>query len=147
MNGEVVEGYLAHPVLARKEVREWELQFEKDNPDVDLINPFQEIERESEPHLMDSEAGDYTSVDPARLVAIDLKAMHRCDFLVAWVTGQRSYGTIMEIVYAYAANKPVYIICTNGHETHPWLRYHATKIFTAPWQFERYMRYHHGPRS
>ena len=42
-----------------------------------------------------------------------------------------SYGTIMEIVYAKINNKPVYSLITNGHDNHPWLKYHSKKIFTT----------------
>ena len=75
---------------------------------------------------------------------IDLNAVYASDFVVAWVTGQRSYGTIMEICYAKMHDIPVYIICTDGHEDHPWLRYHATHMFSAPGQFETFMRKHHN---
>lgn len=147
MDGNVMTGYIAHPIPDRKMVREWELKFEAGNPDVKLINPFIDIERESEEHLVAAETKGHYIDDPTEVVMKDVQAIIDSDFVVAWVTGQRSYGTLMEIVYAHQAGKPVYIICTNGHENHPFLRFHATHIFTAPEQFERYMRYHHGPRS
>lgn len=136
-----MKGYLAHPVLARDMVREWELEFEKATG-IELINPFYEVERELDEDLHASEAGDYTSVNPTKLVELDIKALQHCDFTVAFVTGQRSYGTIMEIVYACWASKPVYIICTNGHQTHPWLIYHATEVFTSTEAFTDYMLKH-----
>ena len=135
-------GYLAHPVLAREEVRKWQLGFEE-RTGKKLVNPFFEVERELDEDLPASERGDY-DVDPVRLVSLDLDAVRKCDYTVAWVTGQRSYGTIMEIVYASLCSKPVYIICTNGHENHPWLRYHADHMFTSPEQFEDYIRKHHN---
>ena len=61
------------------------------------------------------------------------------DFVVAFVTGDLSYGTIQEIVYSYLAGKPVFIIVSNGHEGHPWLKYHATKIFTNTANFKEYI--------
>jgi hypothetical protein len=145
-NMEKEKGYVAHPVLARDMVRAWELEFERYSG-IDLINPFHDVERELDEDLHASEAGDYTSVDPNELVLLDLQALNKCDFVVAFITGQRSYGTLMEIVYAYQAGIPVYIICTNGHEYHPWLRYHATHMFTSTEQFEYYMEKHHGLKS
>jgi nucleoside 2-deoxyribosyltransferase len=132
------KGYIAHPVLSRDMVAEWEKDFERVTK-IQLINPFTDVEKELEKHLVNSEAGDYTSVDPTHLINVDLQAICQASFVVAFVTGQRSYGTIMEIVYATIMNKPVYIICTNGHETHPWLVYHAEKIFTTPEEFTTYM--------
>lgn len=133
-----MKGYLAHPVLARDMVREWEDTFEIATG-IELINPFHDVERELDEDLDASEAGDYTSVDADALVALDLGAVKDADFTVAFVTGQRSYGTLMEIVYSHLYEHPVYIICTNGHETHPWLVYHATQVFTTPEQFTEFM--------
>ena len=134
-------GYIAHPVLARNAVRKWELQVEEATG-LELVNPFIDVEREPDEDLSVSEHGNYDSVDPVEIVSLDLAAVYHCDFVVAWVTGQRSYGTIMEICYAYQKGIPVYIICTNGHENHPWLKYHAAHIFTAPEQFEKFAKKH-----
>jgi nucleoside 2-deoxyribosyltransferase len=140
------KGYIAHPVLARKMVRDWSIKFEEATG-IDLVNPFVDVEREPDEDLHKSESGNYNGVDSTAIVLMDLEALNNSDFVVAWVTGQRSYGTIMEICYAYQAKIPVYIICTNGHEDHPWLRYHATVMFTDPRQFTIYMRHHHGRKS
>lgn len=131
-------GYLAHPVLTRENVRAWELKFER-HTGIDLINPFIDVERELDEDLHASEAGNYGSVDAVDIVNKDLNAIVKCDFLVAFVTGVRSYGTIMEICYAYSMQKPVFIICENGHEKHPWLVFHSTKIFTNTADFETYI--------
>ena len=61
--------------------------------------------------------------------------------MIANVTGDISYGTIQEIVYAYLYNKPVYLIVTNGHEQHPWLTYHSTQVFTSREQFEEFLEH------
>lgn len=135
----LTKGYLAHPVLARDKVAKFERNFER-RTGIDLINPFTEVEFETEEHLQNSEGGDYTSVDPKALVDMDLTAILSCDFLVAFVTGQRSYGTIMEICYAYSMGRPVFIICENGHENHPWLVYHSEKIFTNTKDFRKYIQ-------
>lgn len=135
----LLKGYLAHPVLSRETIAKFERNFEK-RTGIDLVNPFIEVERELNEDLNASEAGDYSSVDPIDLVNKDLNAITKCDFLVAFVTGQRSYGTIMEICYAYSMGKPVFIICENGHQDHPWLVYHSNKIFTNTAQFRKYIQ-------
>jgi nucleoside 2-deoxyribosyltransferase len=135
----LLRGYLAHPVLSREKTAKFEREFEI-RTGIDLVNPFTEVERELNEDLNASEAGDYSSVDPVELVDKDLAAVLSCDFLVAFVTGQRSYGTIMEICYAYSMNKPVFIICENGHENHPWLVYHSNKIFTNTRDFRKYIQ-------
>ncbi len=133
-----MKGYIAHPVLDRKMVVVWEQDFEGQTG-IELVNPFTDVEFEDEPDLANSEAGDYSSCSNKDIVSNDINAILDSDFVVAFVTGQRSYGTIMEIVYAYRNNRPLYIICTNGHETHPWLVYHATRVFTSAEEFTKFM--------
>ncbi len=138
----LTRGYLAHPVLAREKVAIFERNFEL-RTGIDLINPFTEVERETEENLLVSEHGDYPD-NGDRIVDMDLKAILTCDFVVAFITSQRSYGTIMEICYAYSMGKPVFIICENGHEKHPWLVYHASKIFTNTRDFRKYIQAHNN---
>jgi len=133
----LLRGYLAHPVLDRERVFKWEQNFEK-RTGIDLINPFTEVEREPDEDLKASESGIYDNCE--KIVDLDLAAIFGAEFLVAFVTGQRSYGTIMEICYGYSMGKPVFVICENGHEGHPWLVYHATKIFTNTRDFRKYIQ-------
>jgi len=135
----LLRGYLAHPVLDRVKVATFERNFER-RTGVDLINPFTEVEREPEENLVASESGIYDGTD--KVVDKDLMAILSCDFVVAFVTGQRSYGTIMEICYGYSMGKPVFIICENGHEKHPWLVYHSEKIFTNTKDFRKCIQDH-----
>ena len=62
------------------------------------------------------------------------------DGVVALITGDLSYGTVQEIVYAKILNRIVYIICTNGHHNHPWIRYHSTKVFQTLEEFETFIK-------
>ena len=135
----LLSGYLAHPILDRVMVAQFEQNFEA-RTGIDLINPFTEVERETEENLCASEEGNYDHTE--KVVDLDLAAILKADFLVAFVTGQRSYGTIMEICYAYSMGRPVFIICTNGHEKHPWLVYHSDKIFTNKNDFRKYIQDH-----
>lgn len=135
----LLKGYLAHPVLARKSVFKWELNFEE-RTGIDLVNPFQGAGCETDHDLQVSEDGDYSHATSDDIVSRCLSSILECDFLVAFVTGQRSYGTIMEICYALGMGKPVFIICENGHENHPWLVFHAAKIFTNTRDFRKYIQ-------
>lgn len=53
------------------------------------------------------------------------------DILVAYIN-RPSFGTIMEIMFAYMNNIPVYIINENGQWINDlWLYYHATELFNS----------------
>jgi len=121
--------YLANPFVSRKATREWELCFEKETG-TDLINPFYDTERTD---ILDIDAGrmDRYAADPDIIVDHDVGLIKKADGILAIVDGSTSVGTIMEIVYAFIDSKLVYLIVTNGEENHPWLRYHATKVFTS----------------
>ena len=125
----VTELYLANPFISRKKTREWELEFEKVT-DVKLINPFYDVERTD---ILDIDAGrkDRYSVDPDTIVNHDVGLIKKSDGVMAIVDGSTSIGTPMEMVYAYIDSKKVYLIVTNGEEDHPWLKYHACRIFTS----------------
>ncbi len=125
--------YLANPFPSRKEVRAWELSTEEITG-IELLNPFYDVERSDVVEIDAGRQAKY-NIDPTEIVTGDLRAILSCDGIVAIINGSLSYGTIMEIVYAHSFGKNVYIICTNGHEKHPWLRYHAREIFTSLDQF------------
>ena len=64
-------------------------------------------------------------------VVINDKALiEGCDILTA-VFNKHSTGTIMEILYAYNRNIPVYLIIppSKGFENDIWLKYHTTRFF------------------
>lgn len=126
--------YLSHPWKSRAYIREWELYIEK-TTGINLFNPFYD---EPRPEVAEIDAGtrkDY-DLDYNLIVQRDLAAIKKCEGIVAIVDGGTSYGTIMEIVYAFNMGKPVYLICTNAQEKHPWLRYHCLTIFTSFKEFE-----------
>jgi nucleoside 2-deoxyribosyltransferase len=133
-----MKGYLAHPFDSRKAIQIWQKKFEQATG-IKLINPFYDLERTDVEEIDQHRAARYEKLDPVLLVERDLGAIYDADFVVAFVTGDLSYGTIQEIVYAYLAGKPVFIIVTNGHEGHPWLKYHAAKIFTKAGDYIDFM--------
>ena len=140
--------YLAHPFNSRIYIREWEKEFEK-RTGIELANPFFD---NPDRVAKFSETAEFNEKERKRLVknfygivSGDLKYMQSCDGLLAIVDGNRSIGTLMEIVYnrmfsLISGNRPCYIITTSGEEHHPWLKYHATKIFKNFDEFETYIR-------
>lgn len=136
-----LEFYLAHPFNERHNIRTWELGFEK-RTHINLINPFYDISREDVERIDAGRAERYTELIPKELVERDIGYIIRSTTTgtIAFVTGALSYGTIMEMVYTKLNNKLLYSIVTNGHDNHPWLRYHSTKIFTNKLDFEKYIK-------
>jgi len=135
--------YLAHPFDNRKELREWELGFEK-RTGINLVNPFYDTERKDVEIIDLGIVGRYEKLIPKEIVERDLDIIKNCNGVVGFITGSISYGTIMEITYNYLllslhGTHPNYLIITNGHENHPWLKHHATKIFTSKEDFETWI--------
>jgi len=65
--------------------------------------------------------------DEQYLIHCDKLNIQRSDIILAncW---QPSFGTPMEILYAWERKKPVFIIFPHDN-IHPWIKYHSTKIF------------------
>ncbi|MFA5313042.1 MAG: hypothetical protein WC375_06995 [Methanomassiliicoccales archaeon] len=119
--------YLAHPIKYRHVVRRQELRFEERNPSIELINPFYDTDR-TDIGLIDKGMLDRYGVDPI-IVERDLQLLRSCDGLLAVPCGHESYGTAMEVAYAYMHGLPVYVIEQTELARHIWIRYHATKMF------------------
>ena len=129
--------YLAHPFDSRKKVREWELGIEK-KLGINILNPFYDTGRQDAKDIDKGRLARYT-IDPKLIVEGDLKWIKKSKGLIAFVTGDLSYGTIQEIAYGHNFGKPVYSVITNGHEKHPWLQYHSTKVFTKMGDLEKFL--------
>lgn len=125
--------YLGHPFDSRKKVRRWELNFEK-RTGIQLFNPFYDAVR-----------NDVIAIDAGRKKRYSLNKKEKKDLvkgdiekiknakigMVAVIDGSLSYGTIQEMVYAKRVyRKKVFSLITNGHEGHPWLKFHSTSILT-----------------
>jgi len=122
--------YLAHPFHDRTFVRKWELEVEHDLP-VTLLNPFYDTGRQD---IVAIDAGekDRYDLDAEKIVEGDLALIDKCKKIVAWASGAYSVGTVMEAMYAWTRQYPVYLIAENGCGKHPWWRYIATRIFSSP---------------
>lgn len=131
--------YLAHPFDSRAETRQNEFVTES-LCDIELFNPFYDAEDRKDIEQIDSGGvGRYEKLDPFELVQRDLRGIRDSDGLLGLITGDLSYGTLMEIVYADHMGKMIFLIVTNGHEKHPWLRYHAGRIFTSWDEFRAFL--------
>jgi len=135
----MVRLYLAHPKATMHKMRKWVGEF-KEKCGIDIINPFDlqsDIIEQIEAKIVEIETGDNTdyttlTLDEARKIVLrDLRLIDKCTGIIAIVDGSYSIGTIMEIFYASSQNKPVYIMTTDGSESHPWVRYCATEIYTS----------------
>jgi hypothetical protein len=137
--------YLAHPFETRKWVREWELDFERGSG-INLFNPFYDGEERTDVERADLDRTiRYEQLDPNELIPRDVGNIDsneegcRRDGIISLVTGDLSYGTIMEIVYSRLLMIPVLSVVTNGHENHPWLKFHSTEMFTDLKGLERFL--------
>jgi nucleoside 2-deoxyribosyltransferase len=79
-----------------------------------------------------------TLIDPMKfetqksvaVVKEDKDAILTCDYVVAWVE-KATFGTVMEIEFAYINKIPVLVICKNQKiKTDPWLQAHTFSYFT-----------------
>lgn len=63
------------------------------------------------------------------IVAADQQDIRDCDFVLVNAT-RPSWGTAMEIVYAFILHKPI-VAFTEGARVSPWLRFHCREIFPS----------------
>jgi nucleoside 2-deoxyribosyltransferase len=122
---------MAHPFDIRYEMRKWELNVEKEIH-INIFNPFYDaIERTDVEKIDSGRMARYEKLNCVELVERDVKNIRLSDELLAIVDGSLSYGTIQEMVYAHRMKIPVKTVITNGHEDHPWLKYHSNIIYTS----------------
>ena len=72
------------------------------------------------------------SPDTEEVVTTDKHLIDQCDIFVAYIN-KITFGTVMEIMYAYQQRKPIFIIIPpgKGWENDIWLSYHTSKFFFA----------------
>ena len=106
---------------------------------IDLVNPFYDVKRDDVEEIDLGRHERYEKINHKELVIRDVNKIYNSNGMVSFVTGDLSYGTLMEMVYNYLINHPNYMYISNGHQDHPWLKYHSTKIFTDLGNLERYL--------
>lgn len=117
--------YLAHPTVTKNEVREWELSVEK-KYNINLLNPFFDNYTKDATKLVEGKIY-VQNPDYRFIVEEDLKAIDRCDGILAILT-ENSMGTAMELFYnSVHLSKPTYIIIEDSKLIqHPWMKYVAS---------------------
>jgi len=74
------------------------------------------------------------------IVEGDLELIRKSDGLVTKIKSA-SIGTSMEIFFASRILKiPVYIITSTNIANHPWIKKHATKVFSNTAEFEKFVK-------
>jgi len=106
--------YIAHPSDSRQRIRKWELKIEK-KLGITLLNPFYDTGKQDAKDIDAGRLARY-QIDPKKIVEGDVDWIKRSKGLIAFITGDLSYGTIQEMVYGKLNNKPVYSVITNGHD-------------------------------
>ena len=138
---------MAHPFPTRKRMKVWAERMEK-LAGIDVVDTFYEIPRKDIKDIDEGKKSKYNT-DYEHLVEADLSIIRECDGVLAYLDGSTSIGTHMEIVYAYEAGLPVYIIVEGLAEKmfrdeagyyHPWIEYHATNIFKSLRETERWLK-------
>jgi hypothetical protein len=135
--------YLSHPFASREYIRKWELDFERKNPNIALMNPFYDVEGEGREDVKARDEGREFEKDAGynwRLCARDKIAIEFSRGIVGVVDSNSdvSIGTNMEFVYARcSASNPKLLVCTNEKlRDHPWLRTHFHEVYFSLEEFE-----------
>jgi len=141
--------YLAHNFNIRKQMRKWELKIE-DKYNINLDNPFYDHDRndikaldkleDDSPEQVKyfKERNTLTMVDS--IVEGDLELIRKSDGLITKIKSA-SIGTSMEIFFASRILRiPVYIITNANIANHPWIKKHATKVFSNTVEFEKFVK-------
>jgi len=72
------------------------------------------------------------------IVEKDKLLIDGCDVLFVYIRTP-SYGTVMEILYAWERKIPVLVITDGDQADQIWLKYHTTKFFTTFKEAENYL--------
>lgn len=136
--------YLAHPFEMRKEIRDWELCFEK-RTGINLQNPFYDCKERNDMKLFDEGLLEPRTIKKVNegltIVESDLRQIEKEDGIVAFIEkNKESFGTPMEFFYnSRILQKPTYAI-TDNMGGHPWIKGLATEVFPNKLVFERYIK-------
>ena len=140
--------YLAHDFYTRKAMRKWEIKMEG-KYNINLDNPFYDHDRNDINALDKLKDGSKkqqqyfkernTDEMVESIVEGDLELIRKSDGIVTRIKSP-SIGTSMEIIMAARVyNIPVYVITTTV-AYHPWIKKHATRIFSSIAEFETFVR-------
>jgi nucleoside 2-deoxyribosyltransferase len=122
--------YLAGPINGKTdaECKDWREQFK-------ALKQFR---------FLDPMDRDYRGKEMGNAEVIvygDLKDIQQSDVIVANTTSP-SWGTAMELVYAFGMGVPILAIHPDPLHASPWLVFHATQIFRTTQQVMDYLKEH-----
>jgi hypothetical protein len=109
----------------------------KQKPRIYLAGTTTAIEYRSLAHHYYDNVTCFELIDPMQfeiqktvaVVKEDKDAILTCDYVVAWIE-KPTFGTVMEIEFAYMNNIPVFVLCNNQDiKQDPWLQAHTTLYF------------------
>lgn len=119
--------YLAHAYSNKDRIREIEKEVLKKY--LNTTNPFFDIEHK------------YIKTNSEQIVLSDIQAILFSDYILVMLNNKQTFGTSMEMVYAKAYNKPIFVICSIKKITdNPWIKYHSTKIFKDVNEFIEFVK-------
>lgn len=129
--------YFTNPTKDRHKAREVQLRIEAELKGVlRLVNPFYDNAGTPTKEIASMDRGERSEVSPGEIVHNDLKLIRDLDGVVAWITGNTSWGSISETFFsAYVLGKKTYIIFDPNtrnninNPDHPWPKGNSTKIF------------------
>jgi len=131
--------YLAHGFGSRHTVRKIEKDIEK-NFNIDLINPFYDVDRTDVNKLDKGIKLNRTKKDCQLVRNRDLKLIRNSDGVLA-ICFEPTIGTFKEICYAYEHDKKVFFICYNKYaRNHLWNVAECYLIFKDIHSFMFYLR-------
>lgn len=109
--------YLAGPIngCTDEEAHGWRDGFMASLPDLKFLDPM----------VRDYRGREDESVN--EIVESDIEDINECDVFLAYCW-QISWGTGMEVFYAYRTGKRVILVVPEGERISPWLRYHSHDI-------------------
>ena len=100
---------------------------------IDIFDPLREVEAKVVDDIVKkaTEKQRFDDETIAKIVEGDKAALLTCHIMTA-IINKYTAGTIMEWMYAYNNNIPVYMIDpTRQFRRDVWLRYHSARIFTT----------------
>jgi len=115
--------YMAGTISQHKYRREIKKQY---GNIYDIIDPFDYNK------INNININDLCMHDKIQIVNIDKSNIDKCDIIIANVSDGPTFGTVMEIMYAYENDKLIYVIdTTNKYHNDIWLSAHADYIFES----------------
>lgn len=122
--------YLSGPIrCVDDDGRNWRNELIDDHPDFHFNNPLDNFDPETHDILNDpiqlNPDSDKQQVLPSEYVLEDKIMMSSSDVVFVGLPNEISRGTMMEVMWAYTRNIPVFVWVIDGQEESGWIYEHA----------------------